>query len=100
MEYSTTKDANHINVMLSGRFTFEDHNKFRTIMDMVRESGCRNLLLDFKNLSYVDSAAVGMLLLLKDVADECSMNITLANANAQVGKILEISNLGQLFAIR
>ena len=100
MDYSVTRDDHHISVALKGRFTFEDHRKFKTIMDMVEESGTQAISFDLQELAYVDSAAIGMLLLLKDMTDSRSIGVTLANANNQVKTILEISSLDQVFTIQ
>ncbi|MDQ3200585.1 MAG: STAS domain-containing protein, partial [Pseudomonadota bacterium] len=49
--------------------------------------------------TYLDSSALGMLLLLRDYAGGENAEITLTHANADVRKILAISNFEQIFDV-
>ena len=49
--------------------------------------------------TYLDSSALGMLLLLRDHAGGDTANIKIVNCNPDVKKILTISNFEQLFSI-
>ncbi|MNO07328.1 STAS domain protein [compost metagenome] len=55
--------------------------------------------MDLKGTTYLDSSALGMLLLLRDHAGGERAQIRLANCNPDVRKILAISNFEQLFQI-
>jgi anti-anti-sigma factor len=52
-----------------------------------------------KEASYFDSSALGMLLLLRDHAGGDDSQIKIVNCNADVKKILTISNFDKLFSI-
>ncbi len=56
-------------------------------------------VVDLKDTTYLDSSALGMLLLLRDHAGGDSAQIRLLNCNPDVRKILAISNFEQLFKI-
>ena len=56
-------------------------------------------MIDMKGTSYLDSSALGMLLLLRDYAGGDDASISIVNANDDVKKILSISNFEQLFTI-
>jgi anti-anti-sigma factor len=49
--------------------------------------------------TYLDSSALGMLLLLRDHAGGDNADIRIRHCNEDVKKILTISNFGQLFRI-
>ena len=51
-----------------------------------------------RDVSYLDSSALGMLLLLKDHAKE-NVKISIVHCSDEVKKIFEISNFKQLFDI-
>lgn len=55
--------------------------------------------MNLKDATYLDSSALGMLLLLRDHAGGENAEITLTNANADVRKILAISNFEQIFDV-
>jgi anti-anti-sigma factor len=57
------------------------------------------LYVDLKDATYLDSSALGMLLLLRDHAGGDSSQVKIVNCNADVKKILTISNFEQLFTI-
>ncbi|MGK0500571.1 MAG: anti-anti-sigma regulatory factor [Oceanicoccus sp.] len=50
--------------------------------------------------SYLDSSALGMLLLLRDYAGGDSADICIANCNDDIRKIISISTFEQLFKIK
>ena len=56
-------------------------------------------VVDLKDATYLDSSALGMLLLLRDHAGGDSSQVKIVNCNADVKKILSISNFEQLFTI-
>ena len=58
-----------------------------------------NYILNMSELTYLDSSALGMLLLLKDYAQK-DVNIAIVNCIPEVYKILEIANFDRLFAIK
>jgi anti-anti-sigma factor len=55
--------------------------------------------LDLKETTYLDSSALGMLLLLRDHAGGDDSDIRVVNPNSDVRKILAISNFDKLFDI-
>ncbi len=55
--------------------------------------------MDLQETTYLDSSALGMLLLLRDHAGGDKANIEIRNCSPDVKKILSISNFEQLFEI-
>ena len=56
-------------------------------------------VVDLNGATYLDSSALGMLLLLRDHAGSDKADIRLINCNPDVRKVLSVSNFEQLFAI-
>lgn len=54
--------------------------------------------MDLKEATYLDSSALGMLLLLRDHAGD-DADVRVINSNSDVRKILAISNFDKLFDI-
>lgn len=54
-------------------------------------------MVDLKETTYMDSSALGMLLLLRDHAGGDNAEVQVVNANSDVRKILAISNFDKLF---
>ena len=100
MSIIATTDANgsSLTIKVDGRFDFSSHQEFRQAYETA--SGAVNSYkIDMSQASYLDSSALGMLLLLRDFAGGDTSKISIVGCNADVKKILTISNFGQLFEI-
>ncbi|KAA1174779.1 STAS domain-containing protein [Marinobacter salinexigens] len=93
------EDGETLVISIEGRFDFSTHQAFRDAYEH-GEPGVRNYIVDLSSTTYLDSSALGMLLLLRDFAGGDSARISIENCNSDVRRILSISNFEQLFAIR
>ena len=87
-------------VALRGRFDFNAHLAFRNSCNSPLASGAvRELELDFSGVEYLDSSALGMLLLLKEHADEVRKPIVLSNCRGIVKAALDSANFDKIFSM-
>ncbi|MDM8347733.1 STAS domain-containing protein [Pseudomonas sp. sp1636] len=93
-----SSDGQELTIVIQGRFDFGAHQEFRNAYERVNLSPKR-YRVDLKDTTYLDSSALGMLLLLRDHAGGDHAQICLLNCNPDVRKILAISNFEQLFQI-
>lgn len=91
-------DGGELIIRVTGRFDFSAHQEFRDAYELLPEQP-RRYCVDLRDTSYLDSSALGMLLLLRDHAGGDNAVVELINCNADVRKILTISNFEQLFTI-
>lgn len=91
-------DGQALYISIQGRFDFGAHQEFRNAYERV-EVTPKRYVVDLRDTTYLDSSALGMLLLLRDYAGGDRADIRLINCNADVRKILAISNFEQLFSI-
>ena len=94
-----SEDNNELIINVEGRFDFSAHQDFRSAYEDV-ELQPESYAVDMTNTTYLDSSALGMLLLLRDHAGGDSASIRITNCNDDVRKILVISNFGRLFSIQ
>ncbi len=88
-------------IALNGRFDFNSHREFRNGYDsLLRDGALKELELDLANVDYLDSSALGMLLLLRERATAANKSIALANCRGIVAQVLEVANFNKLFTIR
>lgn len=85
-------------IQIQGQFDFSYHQDFRRSYESLTEKPQR-YVVDLKETTYLDSSALGMLLLLRDYAGGSDSAVEIVNCNEDVKKILMISNFDQLFAI-
>ena len=88
-----------LTIKVDGRFDFSAHQEFRDAYESI-STDVNNYILDLSSTSYLDSSALGMLLLLRDHAGGDNANIKITKCNDDVKKILTISNFEQLFTIQ
>jgi HptB-dependent secretion and biofilm anti anti-sigma factor len=91
-------DGSELTIAVNGRFDFSAHQDFRKAYESVPTQP-RKYRVDMRDATYLDSSALGMLLLLRDHAGGDDADIVIVNCNDDVKKILTISNFDQLFSI-
>ncbi|OZG72886.1 anti-anti-sigma factor [Hahella sp. CCB-MM4] len=101
MSITTNRSTNQseLTISIKGRFDFSSHQEFRDAYENP-EGPYEHYKIDMAETTYLDSSALGMLLLLRDYAGGDSANIQILNCNNDVRKILTISNFEQLFVIQ
>jgi anti-anti-sigma factor len=95
---SASQDGRSLTINIEGRFDFSAHQDFREAYEKT-DAEPDEYCVDMKQTSYLDSSALGMLLLLRDHAGGDTAKIKIQNCNSDVKKILTISNFEQLFTI-
>lgn len=94
-----SEDGRTLTIKIDGRFDFSTHQSFRDAYEH-GDQEVSEYIIDMSDTTYLDSSALGMLLLLRDYAGGDSAKIRIENCNSDVRRILTISNFEQLFAIR
>lgn len=98
MSISSQLSNNTLTISISGRFDFSIHREFRAAIDAV-DGQVQHVNVDMRTTEYLDSSALGMLLLLKSKMNDRKDAVSLINAKPDVKKILEIANFSQLFTL-
>jgi anti-anti-sigma factor len=100
MQVTQTINAGNATLLLSGRFDFNSHRDFRDAYEAVlKTDGITALDVDLAKVEYLDSSALGMLLLLKERSTERNIQVSLVGCSGTVQQILEIANFNKLFTM-
>jgi anti-anti-sigma factor len=91
-------DTRELTVKISGRFDFSVHQDIRKATEQVT-STIKQVIIDLKATEYVDSSALGMLLVLRDKIGGDKQKVKIINASPEVKKILEIASFDKLFSL-
>lgn len=86
-------------IQLQGRFDFNAHREFREAVDSALAASAKEIQVDLGGVDYLDSSALGMLLMLRDKAKGSGREVSLAKCTGAVKQVLDIANFGKLFAI-
>ncbi len=87
-------------VKLEGRFTFETHPAFKSCTQGLLDTPkVRRLVLDMEGVSYMDASSLGMILLLREAADNRNLPLALKRPSSSVRRLLEIVQFEKIFPI-
>ncbi len=101
MQIASVVADNKATLSLNGRFDFHSHRDFRAAYEKVLESqDVREIEINFAAVDYLDSSALGMLLLLREKADAMGKQVALASLRGAVKQVLDIANFGKLFSVK
>jgi anti-anti-sigma factor len=96
--FNTTGKAR---ISLAGRFDFSAHREFKNCYEPTLKAGdVAEVEIDMGSVEYLDSSALGMLLMLKEKAGSAKKTVSLTNCRGSVRQVLDIANFGKLFPIR
>jgi anti-anti-sigma factor len=100
MQTNVNKEGSRATLSLTGRFDFNTHREFRAAYDpLIADPAIRSLTVDFAGVDYLDSSALGMLLMLRDKLGGAGKDVALTGVAGNVKQVLDIANFGKLFHI-
>lgn len=83
---------------IDGKFDFEQHRRFRELYESAPPE-ITHFVIDLSRTDYMDSSALGMLLLLLEYVGGDRERVRIANCNPDIRKIFDIANFDKLFDI-
>ncbi len=100
MQINTSRSGDKAVIALSGRFDFNDHRAFKTAYEpCLLEAGVKTLEINMSGIDYLDSSALGMMMLMRERTQAAGKAVVLCKPNSTVTQILEIANFSKLFTI-
>lgn len=99
MEYSLQQDQDAIVVKMAGELTLEDEEKFRALSAETTQLPGSKCLIDLSKLEFLDSAGLGLLLVMKELCEAENKTVSLKVGGSAVREILDISEFGSLIPI-
>ena len=101
MDIKVVTNGSSATILMNGRFDFNAHRPFKDAYDpLLQQKNITTLEIDLANVSYMDSSALGMLLLLRERTEAAGIDVALTKPTNTVAQILDIANFGKVFTIR
>lgn len=101
MRTTVERSDGKFKIRLQGRFDVSSHRVFRdSYAAGLGAQDVREFEIDLNNVEYLDSSALGMLLMLREKAQASNQTVSLANCSGTVKQILDVANFGRLFSMR
>ena len=97
LQVNKSDDGRTVTIRIDGRFDFSLHKDFRDAYK--DEPAGINYVIDLQHSEYMDSSALGMLLLLREHAGNDDARISIEGCQPTIRQILAISNFDKLFSI-
>lgn len=98
MGVSTQASGSDVVIKISGNFDISCYDDFnKAIMENLATA--KKFAVDLNETSYMDSSALGMLLLLREKTASTSAEVEFMNVSEDVMKILQVAKFDQLFKI-
>ncbi len=95
---SSVQDKIHT-LKLSGRSDFQGRKSFHAAIEQARVAESRRIILNFVDVSFIDSAGLGLLMLAKKNVVDTQCELTLAVSPGYVMEVLNLANMGKMFSI-
>jgi anti-anti-sigma factor len=99
MQYTIIPDNQGFSAVLTGRFTFQDHAAFRGLVGAIQSAHGQRVAIDLSGVEFIDSAAIGMLLVANDACKKAGLDFVAQKPKGQVKRTLEIASLESIFTI-
>jgi len=99
MDFSVLNDENRTEVHLSGRMTFIDHEKFRSVIAVFDGPEGHQMTFDLSRLDFVDSSGLGMLIVARDTARRRGLEFCLRGARGDVKRLMTAAKFQKMFTL-
>ena len=99
MNYTIAVSETEFTARLSGDLSFIDHGRFREILERMKESKSKVVVLSIGGVTSIDSAGIGMLLIAAEQAKKTTQKFSVAGASGQVDRIIQLANLGEIIDV-
>jgi anti-anti-sigma factor len=91
------QDGDRLTIRIHGHFGYQVYREFRDAYQ--HQAPGMRYVIDLQHTDYMDSSALGMLLVLREHAGSGSASVAITRCKPEVRKILQIANFERLFDI-
>jgi anti-anti-sigma factor len=95
--FASISDVGHATVLLQGDLDLANASLLRTELLATLEKGIDHLAVDLSSLTFLDSAGIGVLVVVRKVALERGVVMELESVPTQARQTLEKCGLGEMF---
>lgn len=99
MKLETHLSHDQFEAGISDKLTSSDLSKFRGLLSEIRQSSRKVIVLDLRNLDWINSAGLGMLILAKELAEKEELDLVLRSPRGHVKSLLELGRFEKIFNI-
>ncbi len=94
-----TEGDRGVTLSLKGRFDFHSHQQFRGLVEKLIAAGKPFLTIDLAGVDFIDSSALGMLLLARESCKNAGGGIDLVHPQEYVHRVLKLCRFDEVFQV-
>ena len=99
MEFQARNLADAIEARLTGRLEFTDHDRLRDIVALLDGPNLRRFVMDVSGLDFIDSAGLGMILILQEEAEQKNIKLVVRGPRDDVKRSIDLAKIGEIVTI-
>ncbi|WP_244932650.1 STAS domain-containing protein [Leptospira yanagawae] len=97
-QYEIKREKEKAFIYLNGSMSLRDTPKLKTeIKELIDSDSVKELVLDFKDLTYLDSSGIGILLHTYSWTKENGKKVKMAHLSNEIRTIFSVANLLEIF---
>ena len=99
MDFTIKSSPVATEILLCGRMTFADHEKFRNVIAAFEGPPGHRMVFDLSGLEFVDSSGLGMFIIARDAAQKRNLDFLIRGARDEVKRQITVAKFHKLFNI-
>ncbi len=99
MQISEQQDNSSVTLVLEGRFDFGARKTFKETVERLQQEGCTHIILNMEAISFVDSSALGLLVIAHQNLKIKQAQLTIVNPQPYVRQVLDLANVPKMIQV-
>jgi len=96
VHYRKIEERHFARLLIMGRFTGQDADAVREVIAEVKRGAERRYVMDLTGLNFIDSAGIGMLLVINGEAVATGKALAMVVQEGQVKKVITLTRIGMI----
>ena len=99
MDYMIGRSDDAVTIAMTGQFTFMDRERFGNMIKDISGGAVTRLVLDLSSLEFIDSAGLGMFLMVRDTVGRSGAKVVIRSPKGHVRRVLDLARFDTLFTV-
>ena len=99
MQISEEQEDGVVILDLEGRFDFGARKVFKDAVERIQKEGCLHIILNMERVSFVDSSALGLLVIAHQNLKIKQAQLSLVNPQPYVRQVLDLANVPKMIQV-
>ena len=97
MNYKTIDIKDGKEILISGSFTFRDHDTFFEIVSLIKSAQDKKIVFNMADCDFIDSAALGMFVIAHDEASSQGVDLSIKGVKGKVKDVMYAARFDSLY---